>query len=319
MIRLARWIVGRGGRGSRGVSDDSGSRRGEELFDEAFQRRLESLSLAARRMARGRHRGERRSRKVGAGVEFADYRDYVPGDDIRYLDWSVYQRHGRLLVRLYEEEEDLSVRLLLDVSASMGFGEPPRIRYAKQMAAALAYVALGNLDRVGVTAVSDRLVAELPAVRGKRLIFRFFDFLRPLRAEGRTALGEAVRLFTARHRRPALVILLSDLYDPEGLEQALRVLRHARHEVAVLHLYDPSEESPDLAGDVLLLDAERGTRLEVTVTPRVQARYRAARTAWKEAVRRACVEQRARYVPLSLAAPFDEAVLGLLRHGMLVR
>ncbi len=315
MSLLPRWF----GAVRRAVSSESPERGGEELFDEAFQQRLESLSLAARRMARGRQRGERRSRKVGAGIEFADHRDYVPGDDIRYLDWNVYQRLGRRLVRLFEEEEDTTVGLLLDVSSSMAFGTPPRLRYAKRMAAALAYVALGNLDRVGITALTDRPVAELPPVRGKRLIFRFFDFLRPLRAEGVTALGEAVRRVMARHRRPGLALLLSDLYDPDGLEQALRALRYARHEVVVLHLLDPAEESPPLSGDVLLLDAERGERLEVTVTPRVLRRYREARATWRYAVRRACVEQQARYVPLPIDAPFDEAVLGLMRHGLLVR
>ena len=313
---------GAGARGAgprAGAAGRDGAAEGEDLFDEAFQRRLESLALAARRLQRGRQRGERRSRKLGAGVEFADHRDYVPGDDIRYLDWSVYQRLGRRLVRLYEEEEDLSVHLLLDTSASMAFGSPPRLRFAKQLCAALAYVALGNLDRVSVVAVTDRPAARLEPTRGKRRILRVFEFLRPLRAEGATRLEQAARRFVAEHRRPGLVILLSDLYDAEGLERALRALRYAGHEVAAVHLLDPADETPDLSGDLLLVDAETGARLELTATPAALRAYRSAWRRWREGVERLCVERQVRYAPVRLGTPFDEAVLALLRRGLLVR
>src|SRR5690349_19492821 len=142
-----------------------------ELFDDEFQRKLEMLALVSRRVFAGRLKAERRTRKKGSGVEFADHRDYAPGDDIRSVDWNVYQRFGRLLVRLYEEEEDLSIYFLLDCSSSMGFGGKEKFDQARRLVAALAYVGLANLDRVTLVAVTDSVIQRIPATRGKGRIF----------------------------------------------------------------------------------------------------------------------------------------------------
>ena len=158
----------------------------EDLFDEELQRRLEVLALVARKIYRGRQRAERRTRKTGAGIEFADHREYAPGDDFRYLDLNVYQRTGRLLIRLFEEEEDLSVYVIVDTSRSMEMGSPAKLDYAKRIAAALSYVALANLDRVSVLGFSDQMKSRLAPTRGKNRIFKVFEFLRPLEADGHT-------------------------------------------------------------------------------------------------------------------------------------
>src|SRR3954447_7063782 len=135
-------------------------RRADDLFDDDFQRKLETLAIVSRRVFAGRMRAERRSKKKGSGQEFADHRDYVPGDDFRFVDWNVYQRFGKLLVRLYEEEEDLGITFIMDCSASMAFGNGKKFDQARRLAAALAYVGLANLDRVAAYGVNDELVAE---------------------------------------------------------------------------------------------------------------------------------------------------------------
>lgn len=291
----------------------------DELFDDEFQRRLEGLALAARRAVSGRTRAERRSKKTGSGIEFADHREYAAGDDFRFLDWKLYGRSERLLVRLFQEEEDLSVYVLVDTSRSMALGgedgRPRKIDYAKRLAAAIAYVALGNLDRVSVLTFSDALGARLPSTRGKARIFRVFSFLRAASPDGRTGIADAMRTFVAHHPRRGLAIVISDLYDPAGFEQAIDVLRYARFEPVVLHLWDPTEARPPLHGDVRLVDTETGEARDVTVTARVLERYAAAHDAYRRRIEAYCRDKQVPYAGLSTSTPWDEAMLALLRRG----
>src|SRR4051812_41053022 len=194
---------------------------GEDLFDDEFQRKLDYLAMVSRRVFSGAMRAERRTKKTGSGVEFADHRDYVPGDDFRYLDWSAYQRFDRLLIRLYEEEEDLSIYFIVDNSSSMAFGDGEKLRQAKRLAAALAYVGLANLDRIAIVTATDAISGRMQPTRGKARIFRIFRFLKDVKAEGRTDLGDAMKTFVAQHKRRGLAVLLSDLYDPAGFERGI--------------------------------------------------------------------------------------------------
>jgi len=290
----------------------------ENLFDEAFQRRLEYLALVSRRVFAGRERAERRTRKAGAGVEFADYQRYYPGADYRQIDWNVYGRIDRLVLRLHEQEEDLSVHLLLDCSGSMAFGTPSKLAYGKKLVAALAYVALGHLDRVSVTALRDTAFARLPEGRGRARIFSVFDFLRPLRAEGRTALADSVGTFVAQNKRRGLAVLVSDLYDSSGFETALDRLRYARFEPSVVQIVDPAEAEPSATGDVTLVDRETGEERAVTLGPKVLERYRLAYRTRQEAIAAACVQKQVALFTLDLRTPPEEAMLSVLRSGGLV-
>ena len=177
---------GRAGKSVAKIGDD-------DLFDDEFQRKLEYLALVSRRVFSGRLRAERRTKKSGSGVEFADHRDYQPGDDFRTLDWNVYQRFEKLLVRLYEEEEDLAIYFILDTSASMAFGDGRKLQYGREVAAALAYVGLANLDQVSIVTTSDRVMGRMPETRSKARIFKAFRFLREAKAEGTTDLGDAMK------------------------------------------------------------------------------------------------------------------------------
>ena len=286
-----------------------------ELFDDEFQRKLEMLALVSRRVFAGRLRAERRSKKKGSGVEFADHRDYVPGDDIRSIDWNVYRRFGRLLVRLYEEEEDLSIYFLLDCSASMGFGDGRKFDQARRLVAALAYVGLANLDRVTIVGVTDQVPERLPTTRGKGRIFKAFRFLEGLSPSGVTDLGEALRSFAAQHKRRGLAVLVSDLYDPAGFENGINVLRFEGFEPYVIHITDSREAALPLDGDVMVVDCETGDEREVTVTPAVLDRLKTAFSDYSTRIEHFCTSKRVPYLAADASAPFDEVVLRALRRG----
>ncbi len=289
------------------------------LFDEDFQRRLEVLAIVARRIRSGQQRAERRSKKLGSGIEFADYRPYAAGDDFRYLDWNVYQRLGKLLTRLFEEEEDLLVHILIDASKSMAFGQPPKLDYAKQVAAALAHITLSTLDRVQMTVLQSGKRLELPATRGRQQILRIFDFLSDIQGQGETDLGAQLKTFCARNRRRGVAIVISDFYDPKGFETALQTLRYNRFETYALQLVDPSEFDHRLLGDIQVVDAETGEAREVTLTPALRNKLLEAKSNFDESLEQFCASKQITQFALSTDVAFDESVLTLLRRGGLLR
>ncbi|HEX3593745.1 MAG TPA: DUF58 domain-containing protein [Polyangiaceae bacterium] len=297
----------------------SSVRPGEDLFDDDFQRKLETLAIVSRRVVAGRMRAERRSKKKGSGVEFADHRDYAPGDDFRFVDWNVYQRFGKLLVRLYEEEEDLQISFIVDCSASMGFGPGKKFDQARRLAAALAYVGLANLDRVAAYGVSDELVAEMPPTRGRARIFKVFRFLTELEPGGVTNLAEAIGVVAARQKRRGLVVLLSDLYDPNGFERGINVLRYNKLEPYVVHVTDTADARPALRGDVHLYDVETGDEREVTVTDALLSRMEGAYKEYLADIERFCVKNQVPYFNADVGVPFDELVLRVFRRGGFLR
>ncbi len=287
----------------------------QELFDDEFLKRLESLSIVSRRAVKGRQRAERRSKKRGSGVEFADHRNYVAGDDIRFLDVGVYQRLGKLLIRLYEEEEDLSVYFIVDCSASMGFDNRRKFDQARRLTAALAYVALSGLDRVTIVGASDELIARMPTTRGKSRIFRVFRFLSSLTPGGTTDLAEAAKTFVAQHKRRGVAVLLSDLYDPAGFEGGINVLRFNKFEPYVVHLVDPRDAHPHVRGDVRIVDCESGEDRDVTVTQGVLGELEKSYEAYQRGIERFCASRQVPYVAASVDEPFDELVLRVFRRG----
>jgi len=267
----------------------------------------------------GRMRAERRSKKKGSGVEFADHRDYVPGDDFRFVDWNVYQRFGKLLVRLYEEEEDLGILFLLDASASMGFGDRHKFDQARRLVAALAYVGLANLDRVGVTAVTDTVLARMAPTRGKARIFKVFQFLRDVEPGGATDLGDALTKVVAEHKRRGLAVLVSDLYDPAGFERGINVLRYNKFEPYVVHVVDPADARPKLRGDVHVYDCETGDEREVTVTDALLRKMEGAHRDYLAEIERFCAKSQVSYFRADVTVPFDELVLRVFRRGGFLR
>lgn len=301
------------------LSRGRAARSDEELFDDEFQRKLDYLAMVSRRVFSGAMRAERRTKKTGSGVEFADHRDYAPGDDFRYLDWHAYQRFDRLLIRLYEEEEDLSIYFIVDNSASMAFGDGEKLRHAKRLCAALAYVGLANLDRVAIVTANEAISGRMQPTRGKARIFRVFRFLRDVGPAGATDLGEAMKTFVAQHKRRGLAVLISDLYDPAGFERGINVLRYNKFEPFVLHVVDPGDARPALRGDVRVYDCETGDEREVTVTPKVLEKYHEAYDAYLEDIRRFCSSRQVPYFAADVSVPFDELILRVFRRGGFLR
>ncbi|MFI5298089.1 MAG: DUF58 domain-containing protein [Polyangiales bacterium] len=301
-----------------------------DLFDDDFQRKLDYLAIVSRKVFAGRMRAERRTKKTGSGIEFADHRDYYAGDDIRYLDWNVYQRFGRLLLRLFEEEEDLSIYLIVDGSRSMGFdfarrdeegalGKGEKLRYAKRLAAALSFIGLANLDRVSVVSLTTRIASRMPTTRGKQRIHRVFEFLRAMDADGATGLEEGLKQFVAQNKRRGLAVLISDLYDPVGSEKGINVLRYNKFEPFVLHVTDPTDAKPDLNGDIRLYDVETGVEREVTVTQAILDRYARAHEAYLKEVETFCTQKQVPYFRADVTIPFDDLILKIFRRGGFLR
>ena len=293
-------------------------------FDETFLRRLESLRVVTKRATLGQLRADRRSRRAGAGIEFADHRDYVAGDDLRILDWSLYGRMERLLVRLFEEDEDLAIDVLVDTSASMGVGAPPKLDLAARLGAALAYVGLANLDRVAVTTIGDALGEGLPPARGKAHILRVMRFLDAVPATGRTSLAAAARAFLARRRRHrrGLVVLISDFYDADGYREALDLLRFARFEIVVLQISAREEihpTLPTLRGDVTVRDVETGEERDVTISPSALAAYERRHAALVRGLEGFCRERGVPCFAMTSDEAFDAVVLRVFRAGGLLR
>ena len=284
------------------------------VFDEAFLRQLERLLLLMRSPVRGGLKGGRRSVKRGQSVEFADYRDYAPGDDLRQLDWNVYARLEKLFVKLFLEEEDVTISLFVDASASMTYGTPSKILFAKRAAAALGYIGLASEDRVRVTALSGRIARRRASLRGSGRVFRLLADLSAIEAaDGPTDLLVAARHAAAQLHGRGVVILLSDLLDPAA-DRVIRELAATGSELIVLHVLSPDELDPPLEGDLHLVDAETGDGLDVTVDLATLDAYRARLSAWKAGFADVAARRRATYVDLPSDANLSDLMFAELRR-----
>lgn len=292
---------------------------GGRRFDERFLRKLETLELAVRRASGAQARGIRRARRIGAGLELADHRDYVPGDDLRYLDWNLYGRLDRRALRLFEEDEDVAVDILVDASRSMGAGAPPKLELALQIAAALAYVALANLDRVSVTVLGER-PANLPPQRGKNRILGVLRFLDEARADDAQPLSAALRAHLLRRttRRRGVGVLISDFYDPAGARAALDLLRGHRLSPIAIQLTAPDELAPALRGDVRVRDVETGEAHDLTVSPAVLNAYLGRLAALRRELEGHCRERGLPCFLVGSEQPLETVVLRMFRAGGLL-
>jgi uncharacterized protein (DUF58 family) len=315
-------LLQRAGRGRAPVTTAGAARAADRsaLFDESFLKKLEYLHMVSRKVFTGNLRAERRTRTVGSGIEFADHRTYARGDDFRYIDWNVYGRIDKLLLRLFEEEEDLHIYILVDCSDSMAIGSPlPKLHYAMQVGAALTYVGLANLDRVAILPFSDRVLGRMPPARGKNRIFRVFEFLRSCEIGGRTDLAGCARTFVAQHKRRGLAVLISDFYDPRGFEEGINTLRYNRFEPFVLQAYDLREASPQLHGDLSLVDCETGETREVTVSRALLDAYRREHEKYCKELEQFCTARAVPFFRTHTQVPFDELVLRIFRTGGFLR
>lgn len=280
--------------------------------------KLERLELVSRKVFRGRMKGERISRRKGQSVEFADFRNYSPGDDLRLIDWNLYARLDQLFLKLFREEEDLFFEALIDASESMNFGEPTKLHVAKQVAAALGYVGLCRADRVRVGGLGPH--GDLaPRLRGRGSLWRMLGYLESLESGHNVSLYEGVRRFCLKTPASGIVVLISDLMDKQGYESALRMLVGRRMDVFLLHVLSPEEIDPPLRGDRRLIDCEDGDGAEVTLTPQLLRRYRQTVESFREGVRGFASRRGIVYIPLVSDQPVDQVVTRYLRARGVVR
>jgi uncharacterized protein (DUF58 family) len=287
------------------------------LFDEAFLRRLEQLELASRRLTAGRMKGERRSVRRGQSVEFADYRTYAHGDDLRQLDWNAYARLEKLFLKLFVEEEDVTVHILVDASRSMDYGEPNKLDAARRAAAALGYLGLASMDRVSVAFLGDGAATGMRPIRGKNRALELFSFLSTPRTERMTGLAAAARAYAGRLRGSGPLLLISDLMDP-GYLDALRDLAGTRCQLSVLHLLAPDELEPDVPADARLVDSETGHAIEVSGDDDLVERYRARLADWGAEISAFVSRRGGAYVQVPTDIELADLLFDVLRRRRVV-
>jgi uncharacterized protein (DUF58 family) len=270
--------------------------------------------VVSRKVLAGKLKGERRSKRRGQSVEFADYRNYVIGDDLRFIDWNVYARLDRLFLKLFLEEEDLALYVLIDMSKSVDYGNPSKSLYIKQVAAALGYIGLVNYNRVVIAAMADNIVAETGALRGRRRVAQMIDFISKLEPAGPSHFANACKRFALSHRQKGVCVVLSDFYDKGGYENGLRYVAGGKYDLFCVQTLSPQEIEPDLQGDLKLRDMEDDDTAEVSITQPLIKQYKANLNAYCLSLKDYITRRGGTYLFTSTAVPFDTLVLNYMRE-----
>jgi uncharacterized protein (DUF58 family) len=290
-----------------------------DLLDSEFMARLDGLDVVSRKILQGKLKGERRSKRRGQSVEFADHRAYVAGDDLRFLDWNVFGRLDQLFLKLFLEEQDLCLNVLVDSSTSMSLGEPAKDRAARRLAAALAYIGLVNNNRVTLSAFADGLSGQLSNMRGRNYVWRMAEFLLAQQAEGLTDFDKACRQLAAGRLGSGVTVVVSDFLFKAGLESGLRRLVSDRYELYAIQMLSPQEREPTLAGDLKLVDVEDDDVAEVTISGALLKYYKQNLAAYCNELKQFCVRRGAVYLLTDSAQPIERLVLEQLRRRQLIR
>ena len=292
----------------------------KSLFDEEFLKKLEYLYLVSKKVFSGKVQAQTRSKKIGWGMEFADHRDYNPGDDLRYLDWSLYGRMEQLVTKLFHEEENLNVYFLLDATRSMDYVFPTKFDYARKVVAALAYVALANLDTVDILPFGKDLApTSLAGVRGKGNILKIFDFLQGIETVKATDMDATVRNFCARTKSKGLVVLISDFFDDKGYEKPLKTLHFAGHDISAICVHHFWEAFPKYRGNVQFTDAETGRNQIINISKGLLKQYEKEYNRYIEHLKSTSGGLHCTFVNTLTDTPFEELILSVFRQGRFVK
>lgn len=291
---------------------------GGPLLSSEMMAKLERMELVTRKIFRGRMKGERRSKRKGQSVEFADFRNYVAGDDLRFIDWNLFARMDRLYLKLFLEEEDLHFYALVDDSLSMDFGSPTKFFVARQLAASLAYIGLCRGDRVSISTFGRS--ASPVVVRGKTSAHRLLGYLESATcSDTPTTTEEVMRRFCLKNTGKGIVVVITDLMSKTGYETALKMLVAREMDVYLLHILSPEELEPKLVGDLSLLDSEDSERQDISVSASLLQRYEQTLNAFVEQARTFCNRRSITYVSVRSDQPIEPLVNEYLRSRGLVR
>lgn len=291
--------------------------RAGRFFSNAFLMQLERLTFVSKRTRPGRVKGERKSPRRGSSVEFADYRPYEVGDDLRYVDWNAFGRLDRLYLKLFMDEEDLCVHLILDASASMDFGRPTKFQYGVRLAAALAFIGFVNLERVGVAVFRDRVSEGWLPTRGRNQFLPVEQFLASLAPAGPTRFNDALRQYALRAKDAGVAIVVSDFLDPEGYDGGLHALMERRFDTHLIHVLSRDELHPPFGGDLELVDAESGEVREVSVDAEALRAYERQLSAFLGRVEGFCRSKELHYVRVTTDVALEDLVLRRLKGSLL--
>jgi uncharacterized protein (DUF58 family) len=289
------------------------------LLTPSLLAQLDRLELASRKQFRGRLQGDRPSSRRGRSVELADFRNYVAGDELRLVDWNAYARLDRLILKLYRDEEDLHLHCLIDASRSMEFGQPTKLFFARQLAAALAYVALARADRVSLEVLGSTPRRAAPSFRGRNSLPEVLRQLDMVEANENVSLVDGVKNFCLREPPRGLVVLITDLLDKQGFEQPLRLLLARGMDVCLVHVLSREELQPALTGDLRLIDCEDGDAAEVSVSAAVVERYLEHLSAFLASIREFCTKRGINYLPVDNQLPVEQLIGKYLRERGLLR
>ncbi|MGY8769793.1 MAG: DUF58 domain-containing protein [Pirellulales bacterium] len=292
-----------------------------ELLSPELLAQLERLELVSRKIFRGRMKGERKSKRKGNSVEFADFRPYTHGDDLRFIDWNTYARLDKLFLKLFLEEEDLHFYTLIDASMSMDFGEPTKLQYAKQLAASLGYIGLCRADRVRIETLGTSVRNPGPVLRGRHNLYRMTEYLEGIEPGENISLLEGVKNFCIHNSGKGVLILITDLMDKTGYEAALRFLMAQQMDVYVIHTLSPVELKPEeqIKGDLKLVDCEDSDFAEITVSRPLLDRYKKTLSGFIDGAQTYCAKRGMVYTLANTETPVDQLVSTYLRQRGLVR
>jgi hypothetical protein len=288
----------------------------ESFLDEDFLRKLERVKILAQKGIKGPTKGEHNSWRSGASLEFLDYRKYQVGDDFRYVDWNVYGRLDKLFLKLFRAEEELSIHILLDMSLSMGSGNPPKEIYAKKITAALAYRGLANLDRVGVTSFTDSLGESQSPRKGRQVYKSILHYLLSIQPKGKTDLNSCLTEYASTCKRPGIAVILSDLLDQKGFEKGLEALQYRKFDITLLQVLNHEELFPSLRGYIVLNEVETHETKKITLDGALLTLYREKMQGFLESIKGFCIESGIDYYLSDTSIPFEDFLLEYLTKGM---
>ncbi|MBS0198561.1 MAG: DUF58 domain-containing protein [Planctomycetes bacterium] len=292
----------------------------EDLIDARLISRLGPLDISSRKVFFGKLKGERRSKKRGESVEFADHRAYVSGDDLRHIDWNIFARLDGLFMKLFLEEEDLSLHIVIDASASSDCGEPSKFLFMQRAAMAIGYVGLVNLNRVAATAMGEGDIAgHIRDLRGRRRTQDLARFICSLEPTGSFSFRAAAERIVMSRRGKGIMLVFSDFFFKEGFEQGLRMLVGRGYDVYVVQVLSPQEIDPPLTGDLRLKDVEDNDLAEITVSAPLLKKYKANLNAYCATLQNFCARREMNFISIRSDTPVDTLILDYLRQKGVIR